>query len=71
MYTPVNPSFYYVKEGFKGGQNYIGMFSWWKKKKKKKTHSNKELLKLFMIQNVNKVFAIRITRLRLAPVSSD
>ena len=25
MFTPVNP---YIKVGFKGGQNYIGMFSW-------------------------------------------
>ena len=25
------PQFYYIKVGFKGGQNYIGMFSWWKK----------------------------------------
>ena len=31
MYTPVNP-FYYIKVGFKGGQNYIGMFSWWNPK---------------------------------------
>ena len=30
MYTPVNPSFFfYIKVGFKGGQIYIGMFSWW------------------------------------------
>ena len=29
MYTPVNPSFFYMKVGFKGeGQNYIGMFLW-------------------------------------------
>ena len=27
MYTPVNPSFYYIKVGFKTGQNYIGVFS--------------------------------------------
>ena len=26
---PCKPQFYYVKVGFKGGQNYIGMFSWW------------------------------------------
>ena len=26
-YTPVNPSFYCIKVGFKEGQNYIGMFS--------------------------------------------
>ena len=29
MYTPCKPQFYYIKVGFKGGQNYIGMFSWW------------------------------------------
>ena len=29
MYTSVNPQFYYMKMGFMGGQNYIGMFSWW------------------------------------------
>ena len=23
------PQFYYIKVGFKGGQTYIGMFSWW------------------------------------------
>ena len=28
MYTPVNLSFT-VKVGFKGGQNYIGVFLWW------------------------------------------
>ena len=26
---PCKPQFYYIKVGFKGGQNYIGMFSWW------------------------------------------
>ena len=26
---PRKPQFYYIKVGFKGGQNYIGMFSWW------------------------------------------
>ena len=26
---PCKPQFYYVKEGFEGGQNYIGVFSWW------------------------------------------
>ena len=26
---PYKPQFYYVELGFKGGQNYIGMFSWW------------------------------------------
>ena len=26
---PGKPQFYYIKVGFKGGQNYIGMFSWW------------------------------------------
>ena len=25
---PYKPQFYYIKVGFKGGQNYIGMFSW-------------------------------------------
>ena len=25
----LKPQFYYIKMGFKGGQNYIGMFSWW------------------------------------------
>ena len=25
---PCKPQFYYVKVGLKGGQNYIGMFSW-------------------------------------------
>ena len=25
---PGKPQFYYIKVGFKGGQNYIGMFSW-------------------------------------------
>ena len=25
---PCKPQFYYIKVGFKGGQNYIGMFSW-------------------------------------------
>ena len=25
---PYKPHFYYIKVGFKGGQNYIGMFSW-------------------------------------------
>ena len=25
---PSKPQFYYLKVGFKGGQNYIGMFSW-------------------------------------------
>ena len=25
---PCKPLFYYIKVGFKGGQNYIGMFSW-------------------------------------------
>ena len=24
---PCKPQFYYIKMGFKGGQNYIGMFS--------------------------------------------
>ena len=28
MYTPVNPILLY-KSGVQGGQNYIGMFSWW------------------------------------------
>ena len=28
MYTPVNPSLLY-ESGVLGGQNYIGMFSWW------------------------------------------
>ena len=28
IYTPVNPCFLY-KSGVEGGQNYIGMFSWW------------------------------------------
>ena len=28
MYTPVNPGLLY-KSGVQGGQNYIGMFSWW------------------------------------------
>ena len=29
MYTPVNQTqFYYIKMGIKGGQNYIGVFSW-------------------------------------------
>ena len=27
---PCKPTFYYTKEGFKGGQHYIGMFSWWR-----------------------------------------
>ena len=27
---PCKPQFYYTKIGFKGGQNYIGMFSWFK-----------------------------------------
>ena len=27
---PCKPQFYYIKVGFKGGQNFIGMFSWWK-----------------------------------------
>ena len=26
---PCKPQFYYIKVGFKGGQNFIGMFSWW------------------------------------------
>ena len=26
---PCKPQFYYIKVGFEGGQNYIGMFSWW------------------------------------------
>ena len=26
---PRKPQFYYIKVGFQGGQNYIGMFSWW------------------------------------------
>ena len=26
---PCKPQFYYNKVGFKGGQNYTGMFSWW------------------------------------------
>ena len=26
---PCKPQFYYINQGFKGGQNYIGMFSWW------------------------------------------
>ena len=26
---PCKPQFCYTKAGFKGGQNYIGMFSWW------------------------------------------
>ena len=26
---PCIPQFYYINVGFKGGQNYIGMFSWW------------------------------------------
>ena len=26
---PCKPQFYYIKVGFRGGQNYIGMFSWW------------------------------------------
>ena len=26
---PCTPQFYYIKGGFKGGQNYTGMFSWW------------------------------------------
>ena len=26
---PCKPQFYYIKVGFKGGQYYIGMFSWW------------------------------------------
>ena len=26
---PSKPQFYYKKVGFKGGQNYIGMFSLW------------------------------------------
>ena len=26
---PCKPQFYYIKFGFKGGQIYIGMFSWW------------------------------------------
>ena len=26
---PCKPQFYYIKVGFKGGQNCIGMFSWW------------------------------------------
>ena len=26
---PCKPQFYYIKVGFKGGQNYIGVFSWW------------------------------------------
>ena len=30
MYTHFKPQFYYIKVGFKGGQNYIGMFSWWR-----------------------------------------
>ena len=25
---PCKPQFYYIKNGFKRGQNYIGMFSW-------------------------------------------
>ena len=25
---PYKPQFYYIKVGFKGGQNFIGMFSW-------------------------------------------
>ena len=29
MYTPVNPSFTIQKWGLRGGQYYIGMFSWW------------------------------------------
>ena len=31
---PCKPQFYYIKVGLKGGQNYIGMFSWWMNKKK-------------------------------------
>ena len=31
MYTPPNPSFTIQKVGFKGGQNYIGVFSLWLK----------------------------------------
>ena len=27
---PCKPQFFYIKMGFKGGQNYIGMFLWWK-----------------------------------------
>ena len=26
---PCKPQFYYIKVAFTGGQNYIGMFSWW------------------------------------------
>ena len=26
---PCKPQFCYIKMGFKGGQNYIGVFSWW------------------------------------------
>ena len=26
---PCKPQFYYIKVGFKGGQNYQGVFSWW------------------------------------------
>ena len=26
---PCKPQFYYIKVGFKGVKNYIGMFSWW------------------------------------------
>ena len=26
---PCKPQFYYIKVGFKGGVNYIGVFSWW------------------------------------------
>ena len=26
---PCKPQFYYIKVGFKGGQYYIGVFSWW------------------------------------------
>ena len=29
MYTPVNPSFSIYISGVRGGQNYIGMFSFW------------------------------------------
>ena len=34
MYTPCKPHFYYIKVGFKGGQFYIGVFSWCANEKK-------------------------------------
>ena len=52
MYTPVNPVLLYKSEVL-GGQNYVGMFSWWNRCR---TNANMTELTMLTLHKLNSLF---------------